>query len=433
MTAGTATHQPRTSSLTAEPETLLETYRAVRQKTEDLCRPLAVEDYVVQTMADVSPTKWHIAHTSWFFETFVLSSGFPGYHSPRSEYRFLFNSYYNTVGPMYYRPERGFLTRPSVHEVYGYREHVDRHMEEFLSQGDPDKIRELAPIIVLGLNHAQQHQELILTDIKHVLSRNPMYPAYLELKVSPERQVPPLDWVAFPEGLQHIGHEGDEFAFDNETPRHRVFVEAFGMGNRLVTNGEYLEFMEDGGYERPDLWLSDGWYQVRENRWHGPLYWIREDGVWHEFTLGGLRKVNTSEPVCHVSYYEADAYARWVGKRLPTEAEWEVVAQAVPVAGNLLETNSLHPVSLAEAPGGVPAQLVGDVWEWTRSGYEPYPGYAPAEGALGEYNGKFMSAQMVLRGGSCVTPESHIRKTYRNFFPPHSRWQFMGIRLATDA
>lgn len=411
---------------------MLEAYRRVRAGTEDLCRPLAIEDYVVQSMPDVSPTRWHIAHTSWFFETFVLTPGLEGYRPFREEFKFLFNSYYNSVGPMHGRPDRGLLTRPTVEEITEYRAHVDRGMEALLSSAGEDQVARYSPVIVLGLNHVQQHQELLLTDIKHVFFQNPLYPTYRDLNPGREAEVAGLEWIAYPEGLREIGHPGNGFAFDNETPRYRVFVNAFQLADRLITNGEYLEFMAAGGYENPTPWLSDGWYAVKENGWKAPLYWVGKDGGWHEFTLGGLRELRPTEPVAHLSLYEADAFARWAGARLATEAEWEVAAEDVSLGGNLLETDHLHPIPLVEPASGRPRQLIGDVWEWTRSAYQPYPGYKPVEGALGEYNGKFMSSQMVLRGGSCLTPGTHIRKTYRNFYPPNARWQVTGLRLAKD-
>jgi ergothioneine biosynthesis protein EgtB len=408
---------------------LLDRYRRVRAVTESLCRPLVVEDYVVQSMPDVSPTKWHLAHTSWFFETFVLIPALPGYRVLHPRYRELFNSYYYRVGPMHLRPERGLLTRPTVEEVVAYRRHVDGAMERLL-QDHPEAAARVAFAIELGIQHCQQHQELILTDLKHVFAQNPLAPVYRALAPAPAfGTVPPLRWETFEEGIRRIGHDGDGFAFDNERPRHRVFMSAFRLAGRAVTNREYAAFIADGGYERPELWLSDGWIARGERGWTGPLYWREEEGRRREFTLGGLRDLELDAPVVHVSYYEADAYARWAGARLPTEAEWETAA-AGPVEGNLLEADRLHPVPAGDGPGL--RQLFGDVWEWTASAYAGYPGFRPFAGDFGEYNGKFMSGQMVLRGGSCLTPRSHLRPTYRNFFPPHARWQFSGIRLAVD-
>jgi ergothioneine biosynthesis protein EgtB len=411
-------------------ESLRERYRAVRGATERLCEPLAVEDQVVQSMPDVSPTKWHLAHTSWFFETFVLEPGLPGYRSPNPLYRSLFNSYYVAVGPMWFRPARGLLSRPTVAEIHAYRRHVDEHLDRFLATADEVTFNRMAPRVELGLHHCQQHQELILTDLKHVLSRSPLYPVYRDRRQEPG-EISPLGWKPFAEGLYEIGHEGPGFAFDNEGPRHRVFLEGFRIADRLVTNGEFRKFMEDDGYARPDLWLSDGWAVRAAEDWQAPLYWTLEDGGWREFTLSGLRDLDPVEPVCHVSHSEADAYARWAGARLPTEAEWEVAAADEPTAGGFLESGRFHPAPADLRPGL--RQLYGEAWQWTQSAYLPYPGYRPPEGALGEYNGKFMSGQMVLRGASCATPASHARPTYRNFFPPAARWQFLGIRLAADA
>ena len=409
---------------------LLARYREVRDFTERLCAPLAVEDHVVQTMPEASPTRWHLAHVSWFFETLIVKPRLPGYRSPDERYAYLFNSYYNTLGDQWPRPRRGLLTRPTVEEVYAYRRHVDEAMERLL-EGQERVDRELAELVVLGLNHEQQHQELILTDIKHVLAQNPLLPAYRDdLAAGGGTKPRPVTWHAFDEGLYHVGFAGDGFAYDNETPRHRQFVEAFEIASRPVTNGEYLEFMADGGYDRPELWLSDAWMVVPREGWRAPLYWHREAGAWHEFTLGGLRPLDPAAPVTHLSYYEADAYARWAGARLPTEAQWEVAATGVPVAGNLADADRLHPV--AEGPPAPLEKVYGDVWEWTSSPYTAYPGYVQAGGALGEYNGKFMCDQLVLRGGSCATPASHIRPSYRNFFPAAARWQFSGLRLARD-
>jgi ergothioneine biosynthesis protein EgtB len=419
----------------------------VRAFSQDLCRPLQTEDYVIQSMPDASPAKWHLAHTSWFFETFILQTGLPGYRPSESLNSYLFNSYYNAVGPMHCRARRGMISRPTVEETHQYRQEIDAAMMDFFERVPEDRWRELAFIVALGLNHEQQHQELFLTDIKHMLSQNPLCPVYSapeNVEGSERRserpatfQVPgnghapmPLRWVSFPEGIYSIGHEGEDFAFDNEGPRHRVFLDNFQLASRLVTNGEYLAFVEDGGYERPEFWLAAGWFTVNEQKWSAPLYWEKRDGEWFAFTLAGLRKINLSEPVCHVSYFEADAYAHWAGGRLPTEAEWEIASVNLPVIGNFVEEQHLHPIPLRQTGSGELAQMFGDVWEWTQSSYSPYPGYTTAKGAIGEYNGKFMCNQYVLRGGSCATSQTHIRRTYRNFFAPDKRWQFMGIRLA---
>jgi ergothioneine biosynthesis protein EgtB len=407
-------------------------YQAVRRCTETLCAPLAAEDYVLQSMPDASPTKWHLAHTSWFFETFVLAPHLPGYRPFHPEFNFLFNSYYNAVGPRWPRDRRGQLSRPTVEEVYRYRAHVDQHMARLFRLANPEVRRQVADLITVGLNHEQQHQELILTDLKHALSANPLCPVYREAAAA-TGEPPPLAWAAFPEALKWIGHGGNGFAFDNELPRHRALVPAFRLGNRLTTNSEYLAFMEDGGYRRPELWLSDGWAACEAHQWTAPLYWEEDADGWHARTLAGRQPVHPAEPVCHVSYYEADAFARWAGARLPTEAEWEAAAATVPPAGHFLEAGRFHPSSQVAAEDRGPLfQLFGDVWQWTASPYVAYPGYRPADGALGEYNGKFMCNQMVLRGASCVTPRSHARRTYRNFFPPEARWQFTGVRLAQD-
>jgi ergothioneine biosynthesis protein EgtB len=404
-------------------------YLEVRAASREICQPLALEDYVVQSMADASPAKWHLAHVTWFFENFLLSPFLKGYRLFHPASGYLFNSYYETVGEFFPRAQRGLLSRPTVEEIFRYRDHVDRHMGELIERAPEGDWREISSRLTLGLHHEQQHQELLLTDLKHLYACNPLRPAYREGAAAPGAgTAPAAGWSSWPAGVYEIGHDGRGFAFDNEGPRHRVYLNAFRLAGRPVTNGEYLEFMEAGGYSTPALWLSQGWQAVREKSWQAPLYWERLDGGWHAMTLGGMRRVRESEPVCHVSYFEADAYARWRGRRLPSEAEWEVVARTLPVAGNFHDSGRLHP---AAAPGSAePAQLYGDVWEWTQSAYSPYPGYRPVDGALGEYNGKFMSSQYVLRGGSCVTPAGHLRATYRNFFYPADRWQFTGIRLA---
>lgn len=405
-------------------------YLDVRRASELLCRPLVTEDYGVQGMADTSPPKWHLAHTSWFFETFVLKPFMRGYRVFDEHFEFLFNSYYQTVGAQYPRAQRGLLSRPSVEEVYRYRAHVDEAMTTLLDRAT-DTREQIESRTAIGCHHEQQHQELLLTDIKFNFSLNPARPAYCaELPSKPVRKTPPLGWIEYPSGIREIGHTGLGFAFDNEMPRHRSYAGAFALASRLITCGEYLEFIEAGGYRRADYWLADGWRTTSEHGWQAPLYWERVDGRWSLFTLAGMRALSENEPVCHVSYYEADAFARWAGRRLPTEQEWEIAAAVEPVDGNLRESGYLHPV--VAVPRQAPAQLFGDVWEWTGSAYLPYPGYRPPAGALGEYNGKFMINQMVLRGGSCVTPSDHIRSTYRNYFYPRDRWQFTGIRLADD-
>ncbi len=406
-------------------------YQEVRQFTEALAAPLSPEDCVIQPMPDASPTKWHLGHTSWFFETFLLSPRIDGYEPFNPRFGYLFNSYYNAVGDRNARHRRGLVTRPSLAEVYEYRSHVDRQMQALLDAEEHSA--GLAALVRLGLHHEQQHQELILTDIKYALACNPLQPAYLPALEPDGRPPVPMRWKGFAEGLYWIGYEGDGFAFDNESPRHRVFLESFELGSRLVTNEEYLAFMEDGGYSRPELWLSDGWNTINAQGWDAPLYWEHIDGRWWQQTLGGPREPSPAEPVSHVSYFEADTYARWAGARLATEAEWELAAAEEPMAGNFVEGGRFHPAPAPLAPDGTLTQMFGDAWEWTGSSYLPYPGYRPAEGALGEYNGKFMCNQMVLRGGSCATPQSHIRSTYRNFFPTDARWQFSGIRLARDS
>jgi ergothioneine biosynthesis protein EgtB len=412
-------------------DTLVEQYQQVRRFSEKISEPLAVEDYVIQSMPDISPTKWHLAHVTWFWETFLLSAAQPDYRSPRPEYAYLFNSYYNSLGKRHSRPRRGLISRPTVKETYEYRHYVDDEVLQFLSRIDDQQLSNLTPIITLGLNHEQQHQELMLTDIKHVFSCNPLHPVYQAREIRPSGNVPQLRWSSYPEGINWIGFQGEVFSFDNEGPRHREFLEAFQIGSRLITNGEYLEFIKAGGYTNPLLWLSDGWNTVQQEGWDAPLYWENHDGSWYQMTLSGLREVDPAEPVCHVSFYEADAFARWADARLPTEAEWEIAARDTSIEGNFVGQGLYHPTPLSSSHASEqPAQMYGDVWEWTQSPYSPYPGYKPASGAVGEYNGKFMCNQMVLRGGSCATSISHMRPTYRNFFPPDARWQFMGIRLA---
>ena len=412
-------------------DTLSRRYDVVRQTTETLARPLAIEDFGLQAMEDVSPAKWHLAHTTWFFETFVLSSR--GEFKPfQEEYKRLFNSYYESVGQFWPRAQRGLLSRPSVDEIYGYRESVDYQIRQFIVNASSSDFAALAPIILLGLHHEQQHQELFLTDIKYNLSINPLRPPYSVLVPVVPLSKRPVAWRSFSGGLVQMGFSGNGFCFDNELPPHRVWIEPFRLQDRLVTNGEYLAFIEDGGYQKAAFWLSAGWHDVKANHWRAPLYWENTDGQWQYYTLGGMEAIDWDAPVSHVSYFEADAFARWAGKRLCRESEWEVaVAGLDPAQGNFLDSRQLRPVSAFPGDERL-VQMFGDVWEWTESAYSPYPGYRAASGALGEYNGKFMSGQQVLRGGSCVTPLSHIRPTYRNFFPPDARWQFSGIRLAED-
>ncbi len=403
----------------------------VRAASEGLAEGLSPEDQVIQSMTDASPTKWHLAHTTWFFETFILGPLGDGYAVFHPRYSYLFNSYYEAVGDRHARPRRGMLTRPSVDEVMAYRAHVDRAMAAFIADCSAAAWQKAAPLLELGLHHEMQHQELLLTDLLHALAQNPLCPAYRPHR--PAEAVGPVDltWASFDGGAYEIGHDGPGFAFDHETPRHRTLVQPFKLGSRLVTNGEWQAFMTDGGYRTPTLWLSDGWATAAEENWSAPLYWQMEDDGWHSMTLAGLQPVNDDAPVVHVSHYEADAYARWAGQRLPTEAEWEVAAARMPLTGNYVESGMLRALPAGGGDGSL-QQMFGDAWEWTQSPYISYPGFRPAAGAVGEYNGKFMANQIVLRGGSCVTPEAQMRTSYRNFFYPHQRWQFSGVRLAAD-
>ena len=404
-------------------------YATVREASLALAAPLSAEDCQVQSMPDASPTKWHLAHVTWFFETFILERFEPGFRPFDPAFRVLFNSYYHGIGERHPRPERGLVTRPDLAQVRRYRANVDERMHALLAARGDDG--ELAALVELGLQHEQQHQELILTDIKHLLAANPLKPAYQPRWPLKAVRPQPLAWTPFKGGLHVFGHEGVGFAFDNEGPAHQAFIAPFELASRPVTHGEFAAFIDDGGYRRPELWLSLGWDAVQSRGWEAPLYWSRHDGGFETFTLHGMADIDPHTPVAHVSYFEADAYARWAGARLPTELEWELAARTAPVDGNFMDNGALHPLPAdpARAPGG-PFQLFGDVWEWTSSGYAPYPGYRPAAGAIGEYNGKFMCGQHVLRGGSCVTPAGHVRATYRNFFPPDARWQFSGLRLA---
>jgi len=401
----------------------------VRDLSAQLAAPLSPEDQTVQSMPDASPTKWHLAHTTWFFETFILAEHAPGYARFNDDFTYLFNSYYNGIGEQYSRPDRGKITRPGAEEVRDYRAHVDHAMTELIEHASGNAAGRIADLVTLGLNHEQQHQELLLTDIKHAFSFNPLHPVY-RARGAETGKASPLKWIEFEGGIVDIGHDGQGFAFDCEGPRHRILLEPFRLASRPVTNGEFMAFMADGGYENPQFWLSDGWAFMRENARSAPLYWRLEGDAWHHYTLAGLRPVDPDEPVTHVNYYEATAYAAWAGKRLAREGEWEHAAEAVEVAGNMLSLDHLHP-RRANGNGGL-TQMFGDVWEWTQSAYEAYPGFAAPAGAIGEYNGKFMCDQHVLRGGSCATPEGHIRRSYRNFFPASASWQFSGIRLAED-
>jgi len=414
--------------------TLQNRYATIRGASEALSAPLSAEDAALQSMPDASPTKWHLAHSSWFFETFVLGPSVPGYRVFRPAYHHLFNSYYQSVGTPCPRPHRGLLSRPSLDEVVAYRRHVDACMQDLLAMSKVAERGELLGVVELGLQHEQQHQELILTDLKHLFFQNPLRPSYRPAAAAgtSSTATPDRSWCEYPGGMVRIGHAGPDFSFDNERPRHRRFLEPFALASSLVTNRDWLAFMADGGYERPELWLSDGFEAARAGGWRAPLYWERDERSWQVFTLAGMQSLSPDDPVCHVSAYEADAFARWAHARLPGEDEWEILAARTSVEGNFVESGRLHPASACGA-GDLPKQLFGDLWEWTRSPYVPYPGYRPPDGALGEYNGKFMANQWVLRGGSCATPQAHLRASYRNFFPPSARWQFSGVRLARDA
>jgi len=415
------------------PETLLADFRRVRRFTEQLCAPLEIEDYVIQTVVETSPPRWHLAHCSWFFETFLLRPLLPGYRPFHERFDYLFNSYYEQTGSGFWpRPERGLLSRPTVAEVYAYRRHVDQWMEALIERCVPAHWPTVADRLQTGLNHEQQHQELLVTDIKRNFAHNPLRPAYrADLPSAAPADPDPVRFHDIEGGLVEIGAGPEGFAWDNERPRHRVYVAPFALADRPVANGEFLDFVDDGGYGNPALWLAEGWAAVQSRGWVSPLYWERAADGWQVMTLGGPRPLNPAEPVCHLSYYEADAFAAWAGRRLPTEAEWEHAAAGLPVEGNFVDDGWLHPRAAPEAGAGL-RQMFGDVWEWTGSAYLPYPGYRPPAGALGEYNGKFMCSQMVLRGGSCASSRDHVRPSYRNFFYPHERWQFQGFRLAED-
>lgn len=442
---------------------LIRRFRLVRQVSERICAPLAIEDYGLQAMEDVSPASWNLAHTTWFFEQFLLKEFVDQYEPVDENYFYLFNSYYVQAGPRHLRDRRGLVSRPTVAQIYDYRRIIDDRVEKLLAGLSDSDYRTAHQIMLIGINHEQQHQELQLTDLKYNLSLNPLRPAY-----DPDLQIGQRisgngagtlqpEWIEFGEGLRTIGYEGDDFFYDNERPVHKAYLHPYAIRSTLVSNREYLEFIEDGGYERQPLWLSDGWAVREREGWDSPLYWEKRDGVWMTYTLAGMKELALDEPVTHISQYEADAFATWAGKRLPTEQEWETAARETgssPGGANMQDDWRFHPRPAASPGSRIPRddtqqsqpdnspnpdinaggttihQLFGDVWEWTNSAYLPYPGYKPPEGAIGEYNGKFMSGQMVLRGGSCVTPRDHIRATYRNFFHPDKRWQFTGIRLA---
>lgn len=406
--------------------TLIDRFLSIRKHTEDICAPLKLEDYVVQPVVDVSPPKWHLAHTTWFFENFILSPNFKGYKEFHPDFNFLFNSYYESQGKRWMRTDRGNITRPGVEEVYAYRKHVNEAMKQFLAN---EIGSELMPLLELGLQHEQQHQELLVTDIKYILGHNPTFPTYQPSEKKTSAKAIPLELIKIEAGNYRIGYNGPGFHFDNEEGEHQVYLHDFEIANRLVTNGEYLEFVEAGGYENFNHWQMEGLEWAKSNKISSPLYWHKNDEGWNTFTLGGLKPLDENEPVTHISYYEAEAYASWRGMRLPTEQEWEIAANGYgdKDSGNFAENKSFHPLV------GKGNQFFGDCWEWTQSAYLPYPFFKREKGYLGEYNGKFMINQMVLRGGSVATPKSHIRSTYRNFFHPHLQWQFTGIRLAKNS
>jgi ergothioneine biosynthesis protein EgtB len=422
--------KPQTSSAPFRGGSLRDRLFRTRALSGELARPLSDEDQVVQANDDASPTKWHLAHTTWFFEAFVLKRFLAGYRLFDESFEYCFNSYYESVGPRQPRGKRGLLTRPSAQAVRDYRAHVDEALALLFTGGVS---AEAAALVELGINHEQQHQELLLTDILSLFAAEPLKPAYAAASSGVRASDPaPLGWTHFDGGIFEIGHAGNSFAYDNEGPRHEELVRPFTLANRLVTNAEWSQFIADGGYATPALWLADGWATVKAQGWTAPLYWEKADGGFMQMSLHGVRPIEPAAPVCHVSYYEADAFARWAGKRLPSEFEWELAARSVPVEGRTLGAGHLRPLPAATHADGL-QQMYGDVWEWTGSAYLPYPGFKAAAGAVGEYNGKFMCNQFVLRGGSCATPDGHVRPTYRNFFYPHQRWQFMGLRLANDA
>ena len=413
----------RQKAASAKTAPIADLFTQVRERSEALTASLSAEDMMLQSMEDASPAKWHLAHTTWFFEEFILKPHVSDYQTPDDRFAFLFNSYYVQAGPRHARDKRGLISRPDVDAVLSYRSYVEDAMRDLLAAGR-DETPLIEQLTELGCHHEMQHQELLITDFLHALSYNPLMPAYRDPEPMPVTQEVPLEFNAHDGGMTMIGHSGDEFAYDCEQPKHQSFLAPYRLANRAVTNRDWIEFIDDGGYQAAPLWLMDGWATCQREGWEHPLYWWKQDDVWWTYTLRGPQPVNLDAPVVHVSYYEANAYACWANARLPTEQEWENAACDTPLRGNFLESNALRPL-----PGG---GLWGDVWQWTQSPFSPYPGFRPPEGAIGEYNGKFMVNQFVLRGGSCATPRAQIRPTYRTFFYPHQRWQMLGLRLAKD-
>ena len=430
MTGNTLTVNGIDADLTTR-EGLLHQFNKIRAFTMELAEPLKTEDLVIQIVEHASPVKWHLAHSSWFFEAFFLEKAINDYQTMHPDYSYLFNSYYLQTGEPHCRNKRGNLSRPTVDEVFMYRTYVNEHVQSFIKDCSDEDFEKWQPVLEIGLNHEQQHQELIITDLKYMFGHNPLHPAYLRSERPAYGDIRELKWIPFSEGVYETGHPGGSFGYDNEFPRHKTYIHDFKIADRLITNAEFIEFINDGGYSDPKYWLDEGYSHVVENKWGSPLYWEKRENEWYHYTLGGLEKVNPNEPVTHVSYFEADAYARWAGYRLPTEFEWELAAEELPLEGNFVDAKYFHPAGIrGDSADTYLKQMFGDVWQWTQSAYAAYPGYETFPGKLGEYNGKFMCNQYVLRGGSCATSKSHYRKTYRNFFHAKFRWQFTGIRLA---